>query len=700
MMRWLWLAICLIWPCAGLAQGAATLVADRVTLNDEGQLVATGNIEVLYLGDRMRAQQIIYDQTTDRLQIVGPIVIQTADGTVLTADQGTLDPRLENGILQGARIVLDQQLQLVANQIDQRQGRYSQLYKSAATSCQVCGNRPPLWEIRAERVVHDQQEQLLYFTNATFRIRGVPILWLPRMRLPDPSLDRATGFLEPEQRSTTQLGTGIKIPYFVTLGDHADITITPYISPETRTLELIYRQAFVGGRIRADAAVSDDTLREDNRSYIFAEGAFDLPNDVQLRFDIEAVSDRAYLQNYGYSGKDRLDSAVSLLRVTDATLAQTRLTYYQTLRDDEANDSLPPLIADARYQSRSRPAFGGTLTFDASLDAAYRFSNTDGEDGRDVVRGGLRGEWQESWVLPEGLVANVQTDLRGDIYRVADDAAFPDTDVRVVPGVAGVLRWPLGRSGPTGIQHLVEPAISASWSEAFGGEPPNEDSTRSELDTGNLFDLSRFSGDDAVETGSQLAAGLNWSRIGRIGTTSTLSFGRVWRNEGDSEFTQSSGLEEVQSDWLVGGQLTIPGGFLLDARGLIDDNSGLNRADARMTWRNRTIALDASYIWQSADIGEDRPDTISEWTFDADFDLSAAWSLGVDARYDIAADRPVRSGIGLEWRNECVRINVSASRRFTSSDTVEPTTDYRLSGAIIGFSTGRAGGAPAGACRN
>lgn len=699
-MRWLWLAICLIWPCAALAQGAATLVADRVSLNDAGQLVATGNIEVLYLGDRLTAQQIIYDQDSDRLTIAGPIVIRTADGTILTADQGTLDPRLENGILQGARIVLDQQLQLVANQIGQREGRYSQLYKSAATSCQVCGNRPPLWEIRAERVIHDQQEQLLYFTNATFHVRGVPIFWVPRVRLPDPSLDRATGFLEPEQRNTNQLGTGIKVPYFVTLGDHADITITPYISPETRTLELIYRQAFVGGRIRAEGAISDDTLQDDTRNYIFAEGAFDLPNDVQLRFDIEAVSDRAYLANYGYSGKDRLDSAISLLRVTDTSLAQTRLTYYQTLRDDEVNASLPPVVADARYQTRSQPAFGGTLTFESSLDAVYRPDGTDGDAGRDVIRAGLRGQWQDNWILPRGFVGSMQTDLRGDLYRVADDTAFEETNLRVVPGAVGTLRWPLARSGPSGIQHLVEPTISMAWSEAFGGETPNEDSTRSELDTGNLFDLSRFAGDDAVETGRQIAAGLNWTRIGRIGTTSTLSFGRVWRSETEAAFTQSSGLEELQSDWLVGGQLILPGGFLLDARGLIDDDSGANRADARMTWRNDTVGLNASYVWQSADIAEDVPNTISEWTFNADFDLSAAWALELSARYDVAADRPVRSGIGVEWQNECVRLNVSASRRFASSDTVEPITDYRLTGAIIGFSSGRAGGAPAGACRN
>lgn len=699
-MRWLCLLVCLACPALVTAQGAATLVADNVTLNDQDQLIATGNIEVLYLGDRLTAEQIIYDRATDQLFIQGPIVIRTADGTVLTAEQGALDPQLENGMLQGARIVLDQQLQLAANQIDRREGRYLQLYKSAATSCQVCGDKPPLWEIRAERVIHDSQERLLYFTNATFRVRGVPVLWVPRMRLPDPTLDRATGFLEPEQRNTTQLGTGVKVPYFITLGDHADITVTPYVSPETRTLELIYRQAFVAGRLQIEGAVSNDSLQDDTRSYIFADGQFALANDVQLTFDIEAVSDRAYLLDYGYSDKDRLDSAFSLLRVTDTTLAQTRLTYYQTLRDDEANNSLPPIIADARYESRIRPTFGGTLTFDAGIDAAYRFSDENGDEGRDVARAGARGQWHDSWILPGGFVGDFRTQLRADLYNVADDTTFPEADLRIVPSTGATLRWPLSRNAASGTQHLLEPTISLAWSESFGGTPPNEDSTRSELDTGNLFDLSRFAGDDAVETGGQAAAGLTWTRIGRIGTTSTLSFGRVWRDEADDTFTMASGLDQVQSDWLLGGQLVIPGGFFVDGRALLDDNTGVNRADARMAWQNDTVSLGAAYIWQSADSEEDRPDTISEWTFDADFELNAAWSLELDARYNVAADRPVSGGVGLEWRNECVRVNVSASRRYTSSDSVEPTTDYRVRASVAGFSAGRATRGLAAGCRN
>ncbi len=699
-MRPVLLLLLLLLPRTVFAQGVATLVADTVQLNTEQQLIASGNIEVFFEGNRLTASQIIYDQSSDTFEITGPIFIESVDGTVLTATTATLDPRLENGILQGARIVLDQQLQLAANQIDRRDGRYSQLYKSAATSCRVCGTGPPLWEIRAERVVHDTVEQQLYFRNATFHVRGVPLIWLPAMRLPDPTLDRSTGLLVPQQRNTTQLGFGIKLPYFITLGDSRDLTVTPYFSSETRTLELRYRQAFLRGYIEATGAVSDDTLQPDNRSYIFAEGNFDLGSDYQLAFDIEAVSDAAYLLDYDYADKDRLDSAISVLRVTDRSLYQARFIYYQTLRDDESNASLPPIIADVSYEDHLAAAGSGLFKYRASADLAYRYSDTDGAAGRDLTRAGIAGAWQDSWVLPYGVVAQAEIGARADMFLVEDDTAFPQQDVRFVPSAGVTLRWPLGREGSLGTVHLLEPMVSLSWSAQGGGTPPNEDSTRTELDRANLLAISRYAGDDAVETGAQVAAGLTWTRFGSAGVTSSLSFGRLLREDHPTDFTPSSGLDELQSDWLVAGQLTAPGGFLFDARSLWDDTDGLRVADSRINWQNDTISLSAHYLWLGPDAAETRTVTTSEITLDAAFKLSEAWALDLDARYDAVTDEPVRAGIGLQWQNECVSIDVSASRRFTSSSTVEPSTTFGLSGTIGGFSTGRAAGGIATGCGN
>ncbi|SFR40877.1 LPS-assembly protein [Yoonia tamlensis] len=699
-MRLIAILLLLVLPQTGLAQGAASLIADQVRLTTDQQLIASGNIEVLYDGTRLTATQITYDRASDRLSIVGPIVIQLADGTVVLADSGALDPTLENGILRGARIVLDQQLQLAANQVDRIDGRYSQLYRTVASSCQVCADQAPLWSIRAQRVVHDSVEQQLYFENATLFIRNAPVFWLPMMRLPDPSLERATGFLIPRQRNNTQLGFGIKVPYFITLGDHRDLTLTPYVSAETRTLELIYRQAFRNGNLRIQGAASDDTLEDDNRSYVFAQGAFELSGGYQLDFDIEAVSDTAYLQDYGYSSKDRLDSAISVTRATPDSLQQVHLTYYQTLRDDESNASLPPLVADAQYETRQPARWGGTLTYGASIDSAYRYSSTDGDAGRDVTRVGGFGSWEESRILSGGFVAQTKLSLRADYYAVQDDSSYAAGAVQVVPSSQVTLRWPLAAYSDSGAAHLLTPVVSLAWADAYGDTPPNEDSTRSELDRGNLFDLSRFTGEDAVETGGQMAVGLTYTRIGSAGLDTTLAFGRILRSEAQEDFTSASGLDGLQSDWLVAGQIAGNNGFLFDARALFDDRDGLTVADARIAWQNTRVSLAAHYIWQSADAAENLTSTVSEWTVDAGVVLSDRWRVELDGRYDIAADSPVSAGIVLGWQNECVKIDVSASRSYTSSTTVDPSTTFGLSGSLTGFSAGRSAAGRATSCRN
>ena len=699
MRRLTLLLVFLLFPVLAAAQGAATLVADRVELSPEGQLIASGNVQALYAGSQLSATQIVYDREKETLAIIGPILLQTPDGIILTARAADLDPQLTNGILLGARLVLEQQVQIAANQIDRIDGRYTQLYRATASSCSVCNGGPPLWSIRSEKVIHDQTEKQLYFEDATFLIRDVPLLWVPRMRLPDPTLKRASGILIPEQRNTTQLGTGLKLPYFLTLGDHADLTVTPYFSPETRTLEMVYRQAFANGDFRARGAISDDSLVEENRSYIFANGNFRFANEYRLNFDVEASSDPAYLLDYGYSDKDRLDSEIELLRVTDQSLVLADFTYYQTLRDDESNASLPPIIASLNYEERLRPNFGGKLTIGGGIDTAYRYSNDDGDAGRDVTRIGGSIDWRKNWLWPTGILLDIQTSLQADLYDVRDDQNYVQNDLRAVPQLAATLRWPWLLSTSSGTSHVIEPVLQFASSRSFGGTPPNEDSTRSDLSAGNLFALSRFAGEDEVETGNRIALGGHWTRLSGQGNESSLTFGRVFRSERELAFNPSSGLSGDKSDWLVAGQIKIPDGFVFSANALLQDDLDATRAAGLIRWKNDDVTLSAAYIWQSPDALENRPQTLSEWSFDAEFDLDEAWSLGLDGRYDVAADRPVRAGLGLQWQNECVTIDVSISRRYTSSSTVEPTTSYGLSGTISGFSAGRSGRGATALCK-
>ncbi len=687
-------------PAGARAQGSATLLADSVTVTADERLLAEGNVEVLYDGIRMTATAVSYDRAADRLEITGPLLIRSPDGTLLAADSATLDPQLRNGLLRGARLVLERQLQLAATRLDRVDGRYSQLRGAAATACTVCGDRAPLWDIRASRVVHDDVARQLYFENAVFRVRGLPLLWLPRLRLPDPTLRRATGLLLPDIRTNDRLGFGLKFPYFIPFGDHRDLTLRPYLSAQTRTLEARYRQAFRQGSLEINAAASDDSLVDPARAYVFVDGDFALEGGYWLAFDLQAVTDDTYLLDYGYSFADRLTSAVNLSRVRPNEMLRGRVARFDSLRETEDDRSLPPYMADLRYERRLRPATtGGVLTLSGGIETFVRTRGTPGDAGRDVTRAGAGAQWQRDWVVGPGLLAETMTLLDLDYYAISDDPEAPRDQLRAAPAAAARLRWPLIRTDAgSGITDVVEPMVSLAWSALRGGEVPNEDSTQIEFDEANLFALDRFPGEDARETGARTTLALTWTRTAASGSAAALTFGRVLRDEAVEEFTSSSGLSGLSSDWLVAGRLDLPRGFSLNARTLFDDGFDFAKTGARLDWNAARFNLGATYVWLPPDPDEGRSGAVSEWAVAGAYQVNERLRLTGDARYDIAANRPRNAGLAVAWRNECVTVDLSVARRYTSSGKVVPSTDLGLTVGLSGFSAGRSGGGVQGRC--
>ncbi|MEP1014327.1 MAG: LPS assembly protein LptD [Paracoccaceae bacterium] len=693
--------LCSTW--AALAQDTdvpapAVLVADEVSISSNRVLIARGNVEAFQGQTRLRAKSITYDDATGQMIINGPIVIEEGPDILILASQAELSSDLRNGLLIGARLVLSQQLQLASVELGRVDGRYTQLFKTAVTSCQVCENdsRPPLWQIRARRVIHDQEERQLYFDGAQLRVRNVPIFYLPRLRLPDPTLERASGFLIPSIQSTSQLGTGIKVPYFFKIGDHRDLTLTPYYSTSTRTLEFRYRQAFVRGRIQFDGAITRDDIREGaTRGYLFGTGSFQLNRGYKLTFDIQTTTDESYLLDYSYSDLDRLRNEVSIDRARRDQYTGFVLTNYRSLRDGEDNSTLPTNAIEGFYEKRFFPsAIGGEFRLNAEGHAHFRESDLDVDgpdedsiaDGRDILRFTFGADWRRSWIT-RGLETQVRFGVVGDTFRVNNDAAFDESDSEVTPYGTLTLRYPLVRSARGGARQLLEPVAQIAWSGGDGLDVPNEESTFVEFDEGNLLSLSRFPSVDRRERGTVAAFGVNWAHYAPSGWQSNITVGQVRRSDDTSEFSNTSGLFGNSSDYLFAGQIKTANGLALTARSLFDNTFEFAKAEIRGDWHTNRFNIGGSYVYLDEDAEEDRDESISEFNFDGIFNLNDVWSASVDWRYDFGDGRASRAGVGVGYTNECVRMDFSVDRRFTSSTSVEAQTSFGLTLSLRGFST-------------
>ncbi len=691
------------------AQDTATLVADRVSVSGNSTLVAEGGVQVFYRGQSLRATRIEYDRVTDRLVIEGPLALSDGKGTLLLASQADLGADLADGVLTSARLVLNRQLQVAANQIFRSGGRYTELSNTVASSCQVCASNPtPLWEIRARRVVHDQAAQQLYFEQATLRLAGLPVFYLPRLRMPDPTLDRADGFLAPRLRTRSNLGTGVQVPYFKTLGPSRDLTVSPYFTTKgTRSVDWRYRQALDFGAFEVAGAVSRDRLRPgETRGYVLATGAFGLPQGFTLGVRVERVSDDAYFLDYGITEKDRLDSRIEASRTRRNEYISARLVSFQSIRAGEDNATLPSLLGDLTFHRRfSGGPIGGEAGFrfqthshDRRSDDPQDFDGDGQADGRDLSRASVRVDWRRNWILPAGMIGSALAEATADIYSVQQDAVFQGNTTRFDGAAAVELRWPWVRAEAGGASHVVEPVVQIVANSRTDADVPNEDSTLVEFDEGNLFALGRFAGSDARERGVRANVGISWTRYDPLGWSLGATMGRVVRADDLRQFGPSSGLDGKLSDWLLAVQVGLPDGVLMTNRLILDDDFDLSKAEMRLDLSRERYGLSSSYVMVQADPQENRPKRTQELVFDGRYTLAGNWTGKATGRYDFVANRAASAGVGVEFRNECLLVDLSLSRRFTSSTTVRPTTDFGLQVDLLGFGgAGKAG--PARTCR-
>ncbi|MEM9970455.1 MAG: LPS assembly protein LptD [Pseudomonadota bacterium] len=674
------------WPLIVAAQTPASLVADSIDVDPSGRVTARGNVVIQFEGTRLTANSVTYDQTGDALTFGGPITVTQPSGDVFTASNATLDRTLRNGVLASARLVLDRQLQLAASRITREGGRYTTLDRVVASSCEVCFDRPvPLWDIRADRVIHDTEERQLYFEGARLRFVGVPVLYVPRLRLPDPTLKRASGFLIPDPQRSSELGTGITLPYFFAIGDHADLRLTPYIATETRTLELRFRQETRGGRIDLEGAASDDDL-DGGRGYLFADARFDLPRGFVADAQVELVSDPGYLFIYDYAERDRLENRLAFRRVREKDLFRASVTEFRTLRESEIpiRDTLTDRYLEVSYirEVEQRPFGGKTrLRFDS---ATLNRPSSDNVDGRDVSRIGAGIDWTRTDVFGPGIVVQSELALRVDTFNIGQDSNFSNTVTRVLPRSAVELRWPHMRTASDGTVDVVEPIIRFDISNQSNDDVPAEDSRIVEFDEANLFSFTRYPGLDASENGLRLSAGLSWRRSLPTGWQIDATFGRVSRLDGSLGYSAGSGLEGDQSQWLASARLAFENEMWLTTRSLFDDAIDFTLSETRIDWQRETWRFGSGYLFAQPEPAEGRTDELSELSFDGRVLFADNWTASSNVRYDFRAGRAARAGLGLGYANECLRLDLSVSRRFASSTSVTPITDFGFRVSLLG----------------
>jgi LPS-assembly protein len=480
-----------------LAQGDRLLLADRVTYNEKTSVVtATGNIRLL-----------------------------EPSGDVIFADYSELTDDLAQGFVSQVRVLLTDNSRVAGTEAERTdQGRFMRINRAVYSPCNLCESDPtraPLWQLRANRVVHDKEEKEIIYRDARLEMFGIPVLYTPYFAHPDPSVDRKSGFLSPIFGVGGNLGTFTAVPYYWTIAPDKDLTLTPLFSTEDGVqLRAEWRQRFESGRllldgsiVNADRTTSYGEVKEDEwRGHLFGNGLFDLNDTWRTGFDIEKTSDRSYLRRYKISGEDILTSRAFVEGFRGRNYAVANAYQFDDLRDNSEKEPFVIPLAEAQLLGEPDSVLGGRWSLDLGLVGLQR------SEGQDTQRASVEAGWQREFKADTGFITTVSGTLRGDAYYVTDYVRpgdltgqnTEDTDLRLFPQGQVTVRYPVARQIGS-VQHVVEPLVSLTTSPVLDDQDdiPNEDSQDIELNPTNLFRPNRFPGVDRLDSGTRVTYGVN-----------------------------------------------------------------------------------------------------------------------------------------------------------------------------------------------
>lgn len=675
------------------AQPPVLLTADQVTFDEPNGLVtATGNVELAQGPRNVRADKITYNQRTKVVIATGAIRLVEPSGDIIFADYAELTDDLKDVFIENIRVLMTDNGRVAGNEGERREGKLTRISRGVYSPCDLCKSDPtraPLWQIRAVRIVHDNQEHEVRYKDATMEIFGIPVGYTPYLSHPDPSVDRKSGFLTPSFGNSSDLGFIAKTHYYWDIGDNQDATFD--VSGYSKLGLLLggqYRKRFENGRLEIEGAVTQGEISNGQaagapkdrrtRGYFAAKGLFNIDEVWRAGFDVKKASDESFLRRYYGFRDDYLTSKAYVEGFQGRNYASVAAYGFQDLRYGNTVAE-PVAVPAARYNALGEPGslLGGRWSFDTSLLAVTRPDDAGPNTRRFVVQPG----WERNIVSGAGFITTLSGSVlaagyTADRFNSADPTTRGTEDtsgVRFFPQAQATIRYPFVRYGESS-QQLIEPIgqLTVAPKLRNGKVFPNEDSLDVEFDESNLLSPNRFTGIDRLDDGMRLTYGLRAALYGYKEGSASLFLGQSRRlTEAAAGFQGGSGLEDRTSDYVgkldlqPADWLDVNYGFRIDHDTLRPRRHSLNASAGVPLLR---LSTSYTFVDQTASRNAVTQDRVEQATFGLSSNFAPRWSLGMSHQQAMEPLPGARSSLAtLTYSDECLIFQSIVQRDYTTT---------------------------------
>jgi len=670
------------------------LTADEILYDPgTGVITARGEVELSRGRRRLLAREVSWSEREGKVRARGEVVLIEPTGDAFFGDAFEVTGDLATGAVERFRALLRGGARIASRRGTREGGTLTTLEDAVYSPCPLCadGKSPPAWQIRARTVRHDRATRDVTYEDARLEVMGVPVLWVPWFRHPDPTVERRSGFLVPTAGTSSSLGLTLEVPYHWVLGPDRDLTFSPiFTTRQGVVLAGEYRELRPIGESRASGSVTwgdayaragEPARGKELRGHLDARGRYRPAELWDAGFDLRLASDNTYRKRYGFGSDDVLENRVFLQKVVGRDYLALSGYAFRSLREEDRQATIPFVLPLAEARLVSSPQRGGSIwTLDSSFVALTRRS------GLDTRRFSTTLGWELPRVGPVGDLWRLRLDGRVDGYLYDGDPASFGSEGgsrgkgRVVPRAILDGSWPLvGASGEW--VHVLEPAWALKVSPDRGDDDdiPNEDSQVFEFDETNLFEPSRFTGLDRVDGGTRLAYGLRFDSRGADAIELSGVVGQSFQVRRNDAVPADSGVNKNFSDYV--GRIDLrPSEFLdLSYRFRLDrQDFEFRRSDLFASFGPSRLRFEVGWLRLSDEPTGLAPRSREELRAGVRLQMTESLAIAARTRRDLNEGRTVSNLFGLLYTHPCFVLVAGLEQRFTTTGDLDEETSFKI----------------------
>ena len=174
---------------------------------------------------RLQADRVTFNSTTDDMIAEGNVIFDQGAEQRVTAHRAEINWRTKRGIFWDTtgftnRTQTGDYVFFTAARVEKTGPDTYELFDANVTACE---DVIPKWSFKAKRAELKMGDRVT-MRNAVFRVKTLPAFVLPYVWIPATRRERKSGFLLPSTGNSNQKGRTLKLAYYQTLGQSADIT--------------------------------------------------------------------------------------------------------------------------------------------------------------------------------------------------------------------------------------------------------------------------------------------------------------------------------------------------------------------------------------------------------------------------------------------------------------------------------------------